>query len=286
MLPGAGFAHIVSLEDDREKFIENTLEAAALCACGVPIRTLRTAREKSGAVEWRFDYHPGHAVDLRARCTAPDGGVVIHDIEVSIGSLTANQLMHAYRTGALERADPAHPFLDALRALRNRERLLRWIMAGRPAQLAKHPRCDRWQYESAPLAEIPSHMAARLWMTRELKAACALGVFGVPLVRCSGVLPDMTFELSFAGFPPSSATCQIVDDFRSGALDDREPHHPFFIAWSAIEVMQKLKRHMQSEIANVWIEKPKSKHGASAFLRADATSKARDQMRTHFRRCE
>jgi hypothetical protein len=270
MLPGEGIAHIVTHEGTAA-FMQNTLEAAALCACGVPLRTHKTPRERTGQVEWRFDYTPSHPVPLP--------GV----------AMTANRLVHDYRSGQLEKDTPAHPFLNALRALRNRERLLRWIKAGHTAQLVRHPLADVWQYESAPLVEIPSHMAATLYHTRELKLACALGVFGVPLIRVSGILPDMTFELAGTGFPGALTppqTAQLARDFLDGTLDARDPAHPFFIAFSAIETMQKLIRHMRSEIANIWIEKPRSKGGRSAFIRADATSKARDTVFKHFRRGE
>lgn len=286
MAPGSGIAHIVTCEAAAD-FEASTLHAAALCCCGVPVRTFKTPRERTGEIEWRFDYAPAHPI--AARGASASAMVRIHGNDVPSASLTANQLMHVFRSGLLERVDPAHPFLTAVRALRNRERLLRWIMAGQTAQLVRHPHCDQWQYESAPLAEIPSTMAAQVWTTKELKIACALGVFGIPIIRCSGLLPDMTFELAFTGFPGAVTaphTCQLANDFRSGALDAKDPDHPFFIAYSAIATLQKIKRHMQAEIANVWIEKPRSRIGTSAFIRADATAKARDTVFHHFRRCD
>lgn len=284
--PGESFAHIVTLENDPAKFLDNTIEAAALYTCGVPIRTFKTPREKTGEVEWKFDYPPGFRVPLRI---ASEAAVKINGMEIPVAALSANQLMHVYRDGSLDRIVPAHPFLDAIRALRNRERFLRWILKGHPCGLKKHPRCDRWQYESAPLVELPSQMIVKddPPTTRELKTVCALGVFGVPAVRCFGVLPDMTFELAGVGFagdttPPQSP--QLAIDFNSGAMEESDPHHPYFIAHAAVAAIQTLKIHMCNEIANVWIEKRNSRDNMSGFVRADATSKARDQLRAHFRR--
>lgn len=285
MLPGESRGQIVTLEG-ADDFLKSTIEAAALCACGVPIQMFKSPRESTGQIEWRFEFKPQAPVQVTGD---PAAEYRVFDTQFTGAALSANQLMHLHRFGLLEEKDPTHPFLDALRALRNRERFLRWIMGRQPCQLVKHPKCDRWQYESMPLAALPAAMTAELHPTHELKTVCALGVFGVPCVSVSGIFPDSVFHvagLGFAGDTTPPETPQLARDFASGALDQRDPAHPYFIAYSAIETMQKLKRMMNHEPAVVWLEKPKSKAGRSAFIRADATSKARDIVWRHFRRGE
>lgn len=268
MNPGDAIAHIVTYEGS-PSFVNNTMEAAALCACGTPIKTFKTARERDGVVEWRFDYVPSHPLFN--------------------GAFTANRLIHDYRSGALETADPAHPFLVCMRALRNRERILRWMIKGQTHELILNSASNQWQYEASARFALPTHMSATPYRTREIKIPCALGVFGIPILRIEGIDRDQTFVIASTGFmgrgtPPE--TTQLVADYMDGTLEARDPDHPFFFAYSALETIQKLKRHMNLEIANVWIEKPRSRPGRSAFLRADATAKARDQIFHHFRRGE
>lgn len=284
MSPGQSQAQIWTLEGS-PNFVQNTMEAAALCACGVPIKTFKTARESSGAVEWRFEYNPQQRVNL---ANVSERDVLINETGVPCSSLTANQLMHAYRTGGLELVDPTHPYLDAMRALRNRERLLRWILPPHAAaQLVKHCACARWQYESAPLAALPVSMTASPLITREIKIVCGLGVIGYPLARITGPISKSTFQISDVSFmegPDLPTATHLIHLFTTGQLAATDPDHPLFIIYSALEVMQKLKRHMQLEIANIWLEKPRSKRGRSAFVRADATPKALDTIYHHFRR--
>lgn len=271
MIPGTGITRLVATEGMAD-FEHNTMEAAAMMAMGISVKTHKFARERDGSVQWAFHYNPGQTI--------------------LGGSITPRQIVNWHRNGDLEKKDPSHPYLWSLTALRNRERILEWILRGRTAALRKHPRVDRWQYEPSPRAELPAAMIGVDGLgkdTPELKVVCVLGCFGIPMIRARGPVRDAIFELCHTGFPGAETpphTAQLAEDFRTGELDRANPQHPFFFAWSAIECIQTLKRHMQAEITNLWIEKPKSKNAASAFLRADATSKARDKVLHHFRRVE
>lgn len=202
--------------------------------------------------------------------------------------LSTTTIRHDLKTGQLERTQPAHPFLDSMRANRNWDRLLDAMKKGRKIGLVKHRAVDRWTYEEGEGFE-----GVRSYVTRtgqkgivesgDLKMVAALGVIGFPVLEVRGSEGQRKFTLPQIG-PMMDGVAQdaalLIQGFRDRTLKEREPEHPLLWAMFTLHARMRLRRFADERPPDVMVMKPGSKR--AAFVRADAPNAEWDRMRRHF----
>lgn len=248
----------------------NTRLAAACATIGIAVATARKVHESEGSEQRTF------VID-----DAPTFGTMQID--------TAT-LLWQYKNGLLEKGDPNHPLLDAMRGLHNRGQLVKWIKERRPQLLALHrdPRCPRTTYQEgqpiAPVASLLPDGTAPLFRTHDIAIASALSTIGIPVLKLEGGANQVVFVLSATGFPLHGArpqnAAQIVADFTADKL---AAEHPFRWAHSAVLNYRALLDTLKNEMLMVFFEDKKGS-GRAALIRADAKHVAYDHATKYFNR--
>lgn len=248
----------------------NTRLAAACATIGIAVATARKVHESEGAEQRTF------VLD-----DAPTFGTMQID--------TATLLWN-YKNGNLERADPNHPLLDAMRGLHNRGQLVKWIKDKRPQLLALHPnkKCPRTTYREgeplAPVAALNADGSAPLFKTADIAIAAALSTIGIPVLKLEGGADQAVFVHALHGFPLHGArsqnAAQIVADFTTDKL---AADHPFRWAYSAVLNYRTLLDTLKNDMLMVFFEDKKGS-GRAALIRADAKHVAYDHATKYFAR--
>lgn len=248
----------------------NTMLAAAAVTCGIPVTTHRKVHEGTGEEQRTFTLSPksllsNHAIDTAA-------------------------LLKTYYNGQLEKADPSHCLLDALRGLRNRAALIKWLKDRIPHRLTlcEDSRCPRTLYiPGQPSQPHPAGTAFETLHTLDIALAAALGAIGIPVIRIDGDAQNNVFVMSRAGFPmhaaPSQDGKQILADFASGRLSAQQPDHPFLFAHAAVLNYRVLLETMQREMAMIFFEDACGS-GRAALIRGDAKTIAFDRATKFFKK--
>jgi len=248
----------------------NTRLAAACATLGITVTTSRKV-------------HEGTDEEQRTFCLADSS-------EQSSLQLNTASLLWQYKHGELEKADPNHPLLDAMRGLHNRGQLVKWIKEKRPQLLALHPdrRCPRTTYQEgepiAPAAGLQLDGKAPVFETTDIAIASALSVVGIPVLQLRGHGQHVVFIMAAIGFPLHTArpqdARQIVADFESGKLP---AEHPFRWAHSAVLNYRVLLDTLANDMLMVFYEDDKGS-GRAALIRADAKTIAYDKANEFFRK--
>ena len=204
-------------------------------------------------------------------------------------NIDTSQLLRLHNTGELERTDPTHPFLDALRGVINRGFLVKWIHERKTCALTQHPdpRCPRTLYQFAAPAAPSVVGVPEMVQTPHLAVAAALSTLGVPVIKIEGETGPKIFTLprygySLHGLPQLDAKA-LIEDFKSGKLAIDNPLHPFLWAHSAVRNYKALMDHMAREMPLVFFEDAKGS-GRAALIRLDAKSEAFDSSQKFFNR--
>ena len=108
---------------EQRALTRDTRLAAALGSLGIPIEIRKSLDSTTGKVIY-FYY-----LSLRSVCGRHD----------------TRRIKHQIRSGKLEKIDPAHEALTALRAMHNRERRLDLLNKGTFMQLVRVPGTQLWQ---------------------------------------------------------------------------------------------------------------------------------------------
>lgn len=254
--------------------VRNTQLAAACVTLGIPVTTNRKIHERTSEEFFTF---------------------TLGDSSVLPGiSLNTTALINAWRNGSLEKADPCHGLLDALRGLQNRAALIAWTKSGLAQTLSLHAdqRCPRTVYipgkprlpPPSSLILHPSSLPTETVETDDLAAVSALGICGIPVLQLGGDKRNTLFILARHGFSmhgaPACDAKQILTDFESGKLPGT---HPFFAARSAILNYRVVLGTMKREMPMVYFE-DKRGTGRFASIRLDAKTIAYDKARKWFNR--
>lgn len=264
----------ITLHNDGRRSTQRV--AAALASLGCPVRThLLHAYQGSEPVQRSFFIAPGGAHSW---------------VQVQRGSASAmRHVLALWKQGTLHEVDPAHPFLDAMRALENL-RLIREAAAGRVGSLclALEPGCPRTRYLVG--SEIPSLMQKAQAIVHEDCRVAALGLLGVPLqqiqrdrfivgmgirlVGAEALNPQSEISNPQLGVDPA----QILQQYNQGLLPDE---HPFVIGLRACHAWQDQCRHLEKETGNLLVRrKPRvGEHNPRrAFLNLNATGAVFDRV--------
>lgn len=248
----------------------NTMLAAACVTCGIPVTTHRKIHE--GRCEEQRTFTLGASSILSNR---------------KIDTVT---LLAAYEKGDLEKVDPSHCLLDALRGLTNRRALIRWIKEHRPHQLTLNPdkRCPRTLYvPGEPANPHEGQPVFETVNTPDIALAAALGIIGIPVLEITGGKDDHVFVLPRFGFPMRSVTPQdgkqILADFGSGRLALDQPDHPFLFAHAAVLNYRVLLDTLKREMPMIFFE-DSGDSGRAALIRGDAKTIAYDKATKFFKK--
>lgn len=245
----------------------NTQIAAACVTIGIPVTTHRKIHEV--LCEERRAYTLG-------------------DRSLMTGAqIFTDTLIKTHVSGDLERLDPCHIFLEALRGVKNRASLVKWLMEGRTSFLTLHPdrKCRRTLYAPGLPTSPPVQGIPELVRTPHLAEAVALSCLGIPVIKIEDggnkrvfVLPRLGFSLH--GGKQQDAK-QLIEDFQSGRMAIQNPDHPFLYAHSAVRNYRTLREYMGNEIPLIYFEDSKGT-GRAALIRTDAKSVAFDHARKVF----
>jgi hypothetical protein len=243
---------------------KDTRVAAAFGTLGVPVRLKTTLIEQTGETVTRF---------------------FLGLVNIA-GTVRTGALKRQWEAGELEKTTPAHPFLTVLRAMENRVKLLDFLHQNVRCHLVETAAQGIWQY--VPGGDGLPGVAGRpeLFTTMDVKLVAALGVIGLPLLKVEGNAGNRKFWLPLRGAPHAAGLPPIhAADFATAWRLDKESipwADPFAQAMRGLRTREQLLDALKKEIALVMIRKPKSRK--SAFIRADASPKAWDQMKDFFDR--
>lgn len=250
----------------------NTKIAACLGALGIPIRTDVCQDERTGR----------HLTTFFCGLSSALPGMR-HETE---------GVLRDWKSGALEKSDPWHPFLCGLRAEHNYELLLDAQARGRRLRLAAVAGGHATLYADGD--ETPQmKSAASVVQTRDLSLAAALGTLGLPVIRMAGQTGTLAYTLPQLGhallrFPSGEVVrwdaATIMRRAEPGRLDllleRTEPHHPLVAAYNARHVHNCLRRHLHETGRLVLLRKPCSMR--AAYVSENASGRVMDRVARHF----
>ena len=255
---------------------KNTALAAAFGACGFPIRTTETE-----IVELR------HSIKTR---------FFIGETSQWL-KLDRQGLHESYASGKLLKADPLHPFLQALRAAHNYSCILTMQHQAQRFRLARvvgsdsSVSVDAWQYQLGEEdARLRFHRGPR---TNDLPLVAAMGVIGTPVIDFEGepgrrlyVLP--AYGLRCVDLPsafPEWHTAQLIRRAVPGkptlALEISNPQHPLCHAYQGAYTNAVLIAHCKKLARNVLLKAPNSKR--RAHIPENPSADLLEDVRRHFR---
>jgi hypothetical protein len=247
---------------------KSTALAAAFGACGFPIRTNVTE-----IIELRPAFKLRFFIAAQSQWLARE----------------RNPLREAHLTGELVKADPLHPFLQALRAAHNYAVLLGVQKTGTRVRLAQVPDAQAWHYapgeEDARLRLMPGPR------TNDLPLAAACGVVGIPVVDIEGEQGRRLYRLAARGLrsielpQPEWETLHLIRRQQPGkpalALEQSEPQHPLCAAYQAAHDFVKLTKHLKHRHPRAVILRAPGSH-RRALVMEHASDRVLDKVRRHF----
>jgi hypothetical protein len=246
---------------------KSTALAAAFGACGFPIRTNATE-----ILELRQAFKLRFFIGAQSQWLA----------------LERDPLREAHLTGELLKADPLHPFLQALRAARNYDVLLDVQKTGSRVRLTPAAQ-GAWHYE-------PGEEDARLRLmpgprTNDLPLAAACGVVGIPVVDIEGEQGRRLYRLAARGLrsielpQPEWETLHLIRRQMPGkpalALEQSEPQHPLCLAYQGAYSYAALLAHCKRLARNVLIKDPHSRR--RALIPENPSADLLEDVRRHFK---
>lgn len=239
----------------------DTREAAACGTLGIPTRLETTYVETTGKRTTRI--HIALCSLDRVYQTKP--------------------ILAGYKSGTLEKKDPAHPFLTIQRAFLNWNAILDLQNQGKFLRLAQVPGTCLWQYIPAATGLPGTAGRGEILKTSDIKLVAALGVVGIPLLAIEGTRGNHAYFLPRHG--PTGYLGQPVDGLQLmqawRADKSATPwEDPFAQAMRGLYNKERYLDAINRDIELILITKPRSSW-KSAFVRADATDAAFDQAKRH-----
>lgn len=269
--------------------------AAALTTLAIPLQLDKSQDNKSGQT-FRTLLLSTQSLPTAADLGATLEGETDQDQEQDQDSAFAAagpkintlQMKKWIEDGTLSRNDPAHPVLDSLAALHNRECLVQWIKHGTRYCIARvTPGRDGLPIPRSILikGEEPESIkhTPHLFRTGDIKIAAALARFGVPIIRLEGTADAHKFVLALHGHalvpavPPVNALDHVTA-YRRGTMAADDPFQWCVQALMNREAILDLI-HRNTQL--IFLRKPGSSLGA--IVREDANSQCLDKVREHFR---
>lgn len=208
----------------------NTYEAAALCALGIGVSPVFTQDHKTG--KQVTDYN------LALESTPQMPGDPIH----KTGELRARQ-----KDGTLAAADPLHPYLEACRAMHNRERMLE---AQKGMQMMSvEAAAGAWILKPGPAPQMPAGTATIT--TIQFDTAIALIGRGSVLMKIEHNGRDHVYTLSRCSLP--TPVSPVIDNgplflaAQNGTLFPEHRHTAFGIQMHALHCLREIRRLRDTE---------------------------------------
>lgn len=239
--------------------------AAALFTLGFPGKCRSVLNDATGKVDitWQMGLHSVTNPRLK------DARTIVGD----------------YHNGKLEATAPAHFFLEGLRALRNRERLLSWIKGGRSIRLALVQRdtgCQPVHQRTLYIhgeAQSPPALLGR-FQTTDFRLVCALGNFGIPLIHHEGSPGHYRFTVTQGSLLTGSMfnAPLLARSHAAGRLD---ASHPLAFAMKTLENHSRLVKHTNECRKTLLLRKPGS--SKKAFIDEAASDHAFDRVSKFFK---
>lgn len=190
-----------------------------------------------------------------------------------------------FQKGTLERTEPAHPFLNILRACENRTRLLDLQQRGIPCHLVPVPGTDLYVYVRSQTGLPGVQGAGEVIQLRCLNSVAAFGLIGLRLLAIDGHAGNHRY--SVPRFGPLRKDGSRPDGVRllSAWNADKESipwEEPFAQAQRGLYNRQRFVDAIQQDIGRVLLLKPGSRLYRSALVRTDANPAAFDEVKRHF----
>ena len=170
---------------------------------------------------------------IEKRTDARPCNFLLHPVLSVSGVLVGTDtVLNAWRSGALLRDDPSHPFVVCMTALHNAECILDWMKRGTHHRLVQIPGTELGRYEPGPLPVYAYTAGQRV---TSLAKSCALATLGMPLLTIEGGGRDHTFVHGMTSLheiaPDQFSTARELLDL---SYKDQLPYdHPFELAHAA-----------------------------------------------------
>ena len=240
----------------------DTRIATAMGTLGVPVRLKATLIERTGERVTRF-FMALTSLDRTYK---------------------TREILSLWKRGIMEDQERDHPFLTIMRGIENRRAILAFQKARKFVHLARVPGTEVWQYIAGGvgLPGIKGHL--ELLETADIKMVSALGVVGFPLLSITGNAGSHRYYLPRYGPPrqdglPPLDGRALVSEWRK----DKNAlpwENPFAQAARGLHNRERFMDSINREVELVMIMKPRSQR--AAFIRADASPQAYDEVKKHF----
>ena len=244
----------------------NTIEAAALGTCGVPVTVHRHVDEFTKRETVRWDLGEQNAD----------------------GSVSTARVRYEFENG-LEAKAPDHFYLSCWRGVRNFTRLLDFLKQGRNIYLSQvAPGSTSWQYRHGGEG-LPGVGKGQAVITTGCPImVSALGERGYPLLKVEGGRGREKFWVASApnqGTPPPAEPRDVqaaflVRAWRDGTLDVVDPAGNFGYAARAVKNWLRFQRTANNMLRMVTLRKEQSSLGA--VVREDISGVGMDRVTEHF----
>lgn len=190
-----------------------------------------------------------------------------------------------FQKGQLERSEPAHPFLNILRACENRSRLLDLQSRGLPCHLVQVPGTDIWFYVRGNTGLPGVQGAGEVIQLRCLNSVAAFGLIGIRLLAMEGHAGNFRYSVPRYGPPRRDGTRPDGVALLTAWNRDKESipwEDPFAQGQRGLYNRQRFLDAISEDIGRVLLLKPGSRLLRSALVRMDAGAQAFDQVKRHF----
>lgn len=231
---------------------EATRQAACIAALGVPVSPILFYRVR----------------EANEKVTYQHASISIWAEFAALGPI--KEVLAKFNTGALAIENPLHPFVDAMRAVRNAELLSE---AARGGTFALRLGYDAQRQRSRLSEGVPvAHCAGPVAKVLSLAKSAALATLGFPLIaleqadahRTRFVHSRLSVPMIKDGAPFMYDALELLEGQRESTLPRL---HPFMIAWRAASSWMQLCDVVGGEAAVVMFRNAQTR---SAFVPADA----------------
>lgn len=209
-------------------------------------------------------------------------------------------LMEHWSSGELVKADPMHPFVCAMGAIRNHKALLKMQATGARLRLRSRGPGSGWEYE--PGEEAPRlRLSQTVCATKDLPLAAAFGWIGTPVIDLEGASGARRYILPQDGHRGLDAldhadwrtdylrrrqTVQNPEAFGHDgrpiplAIELQNPEHPLCLAYNGSYAYARLQVHIRKLRRQIIIKAPSSKR--RAVIPENPSDALLDEMGRHF----
>ena len=252
--------------------VDSTIHAAAFAALGFRVAVHGKERVQTGETQMTF---------------------CVSETSPTREGLSMCRLKHLMNSGELAKVDPTHPLLDAVRCLRNRESLLKWMKGGTEQWMRQEANCERWRFaDGQPLqdddilhVETPPREVIQV---SQISIAAGLICCGIKLLRWDGNEGSRLFSFAPQSFllrqsPPFLNTRSILEAFGDPQWRDSNPDHPLVLSWKACDAYVQILKLIRKPQA-IFMEDTLTNSGRTVELPPNPTNEQLDGALKHFKR--